>query len=405
MKDEHNISQTIAEFGLALIITAIPIGMFAKIFLGQMQLGNITMAIGFCFLFPYKNFFISGHSHWTKLNRNILMFFFLSFTYFFMTGYNDNMHLVYMAVPVFLCIALSYTNYEEDLIIEHVIYFTWILSFLCVVCSLYIYRSGIYNDLVIEYNSDSNNQMLFDALTVGYISIINICSSLCLLLKKYKARPIQILYFLSIILSLYVIVLTFKRTPLLISFFSIFFFLWKCWDSISSKYKLLSFILLILFIFLVNVGEFKIKESLYNTTTGLIDLIFGTNSYDSTNSASIRYYARKDAFDQISEFSTMEMIFGAGYMKNWCDIPLLQAYIDMGILGFVLWSLNIVWLPIKTIIKCNKDSLDTIWAVSITLYALFSCVSSGHPYMHIKWIPIVILVFILNGKESQINKE
>ena len=101
----------------------------------------------------------------------------------------------------------------------------------------------------------------------------------------------------------------------------------------------------------------------------------------------------------------MEMIFGAGYMKNWCDIPLLQAYIDMGILGFVLWSLNIVWLPIKTIIKCNKDSLDTIWAVSITLYALFSCVSSGHPYMHIKWIPIVILVFILNGKESQINKE
>ena len=46
----------------------------------------------------------------------------------------------------------------------------------------------------------------------------------------------------------------------------------------------------------------------------------------------MRYESREWAFDYIENFNFFEFPFGAGYMTRWLDIPILQSFLDMGII-------------------------------------------------------------------------
>lgn len=84
--------------------------------------------------------------------------------------------------------------------------------------------------------------------------------------------------------------------------------------------------------------EFNIVEQLSNsierTVTGIDDMLTGSSK--SGQSARMRYFAKQWAYDYIDiRFTAINFILGAGVMTRWLDVPILQSFLDMGIIGFM----------------------------------------------------------------------
>ena len=88
-------------------------------------------------------------------------------------------------------------------------------------------------------------------------------------------------------------------------------------------------------------------------------------------------------------------------MYKWMDIPLLQAYMDMGILGFVLFSKNVILVPLKSMVKFAVNNNRIMWATLICFYGIFGVLTTGTPYDHGKWIYLAVLLFVLNGEKKK----
>lgn len=95
-------------------------------------------------------------------------------------------------------------------------------------------------------------------------------------------------------------------------------------------------------------------------------------------------------------------------MVKWLDIPILQAYLDMGIIGFFFYLYYVLLLPIISIIKASATNVAIQFASFNAFYSIFSAFNSGNPYGYNKWIPIVVLVFVLinaSKDTKQVNAE
>lgn len=402
MKDHHTIRQTISEIGLALILTFIPIGMYAKVYLGNMQIGNLLMVLGFLFVFPYRNvFFYKRRVKWPSNIKWFLSFFVLSFLYLFVSSTNDvslEKEILYLGVSLGTCIALVYTKYEYDLKIDRAIIYTLILSLFCVICGLFFCMSGVNVNYI-----DQQEYNIYDDLTAGSISVINICCSLYLLYERDKRIVLSYLLFFLIALDLYHIILTGKRTPLIIGMLCVLYGLYiQIKRKKNTGINKIHIVIGVLIFFVIVLNNEVLYQSIINIfdsiARGLNDLIFGA-SYDDSNSTSIRYNARQDSIDDLATYSFIEYIFGRGYMYKWIDIPLLQAYMDMGILGFVLFAKNVIIVPFKSLIKYTKNNGKIMWATLICSYGMFGALTTGTPYDHGKWIYLAVLLFVLNGEK------
>ena len=87
-------------------------------------------------------------------------------------------------------------------------------------------------------------------------------------------------------------------------------------------------------------------------------------------------------------------------MLKWIDNPVLQSYLDMGIIGFILYFSIVVIFPIRSFFSL-KNNL-ALFAILICLYNIFSAFSSGNPYLYIKYVPVVFLAFTMNLRIKKI---
>lgn len=404
MKKHHTKRQAIKEVGLALILTFIPIGMYVKVFVGNMIIGNLLMLIGFLFIFPYKNIFCNKKKiKWPSNIKWFVSFFILSLFYLFFYSTTDvsiKNEILYLGVSLGVCFALVNTKYEYDLKIDNVILYTLILSFICVLFGLFFCMSGMRDNFV-YYVQD---KLIYDDLTAGSISVLNICCCLYLLYGSNKRTFFKCLFILFIFIDLYHMILTTKRTPLIIGILSLLYAMYinrnnQRNGSIKRIYIYVSIFVVIICIF-TNEMLYQSIVNIFNSIfKGVNDLVFGA-SFDEANSTSIRYNARQSAIDDIMNFSLMELFFGKGYMYRWIDIPLMQAYMDMGILGFLLFARNIIVVPLICMKRYAVNNRRIMWATLICFYGLFGALTTGTPYGHGKWLFLAVLLFVLNGEKT-----
>ena len=118
-----------------------------------------------------------------------------------------------------------------------------------------------------------------------------------------------------------------------------------------------------------------------------------TSVSDNSGSAIVRYESRLILYEYIMyNFHFYNYFLGAGYMAigGQFDNPLLQAYSDIGILGFGGYLYFVVIYPIKQFFK-NLD-VTTVFFLLCALYNVLTCISSGNPYMWNKYAPICLLI-------------
>ncbi len=83
--------------------------------------------------------------------------------------------------------------------------------------------------------------------------------------------------------------------------------------------------------------------------------------------------------EYLHESSFMQIIFGRGYMKGWVDLPYLQAFYDMGIIGGVLFIAAHMIIPIKYLVRRVDNPGSRIAQYLVALQFVENFVS-GTPY-------------------------
>ena len=405
-----NITQTkrlMSEMGIGMSLISIPLGMIVKIILGNMLFGNLLMAVGLVLMFPYHRI-----KEGIKLNllTGVILFIILAFIYYFLSDFDEPVYLIYIGVSLIFSMGISLSKYEVDFSFDKTILFIWLFSLVTVLGGLYCFASGTLTIFSGMFDFNEEGDAIYDGLTMGSVCITQMISSFCFMSEKEISSTKRICLFLLIIIDFVVTIMAFKRTPLLIATLVIFYYLRRLGYLSMTPKKVFGILMVILIAVIYVLNNNEVKEAVESiveyTYEGISNLITGNHTgHGLTNSTDMRIDNRDQALNMIAQFDILEYMLGKGFMTFWFDMPLLQSYLDMGVIGFLLFFSYTVILPFYAVFSKNKKNDLVLFCGMLAVPSAICSLTSGHPYFHSIWMHISLLCFVLNANYENNSKK
>lgn len=400
-KITSNLSNPIVNIGIALTIVGVPLGMYFNYLIPLIKWSPIFMLASFFFIISFKNLFLGRFPSFNKLFVIIGLFQLLMLFYGFLSDSLTQQYLSFHLYIITLLIAFA-TN-EVHISYKNVILTTFYVSAICSFLGAIFTWRGLITGEQAWLLKQENDEYALESFTVAAGAITNFISALCLGAKTFRMK--YLVWFL-VALDMYIIFMSSKRTPVFVTLIILIIYFYKT-GTVSSRiliryFKIFFLVFVLMLFFYMNNETFQIKidNFFYNFYNGVLNILGNTNVKDSTGSAIVRYNSREWAFNHIeNNFSFFNYILGAGYMTKWIDNPILQSYLDMGIIGLLMYIWLVIIFPIKSFFKVVN--ILSLFAVLLTVYNIMSSISSGNPYAYIKHVPVVLLAFILNLKPKK----
>lgn len=279
------------------------------------------------------------------------------------------------------------------------IFWAFIFSGLCTLLGAYYLWNGLMvGEEAWQLRKDNENYAL-EIFTAASAAITNF--TCVLYFPKDRPRIFQLARYPMAAMALYIILFGGKRTPVLVVLAIVLLFLAKQGRANRIKAFASSFVAILALVFLYvgnDLFQGKVDETAYNIFYGIQNILGNVEVSDQTGSAAARYNSRNWAYSYISEnFNVFNYVFGAGYMTRWLDNPVLQAYLDMGVLGFFGYVAIVLLYPARVALKENLSNAG-MFSLSLCVHGVLSCINSGTPYAIVKYVPIIILsCFISSG--------
>ncbi|MDD5829554.1 MAG: hypothetical protein PUD10_10435 [Lachnospira sp.] len=377
--------------GLSLVLTGVPYGMYLNWLYPSWPWSPVFMIISIILLFDFKSI-----NRWSmpRILKVIIFFQLLMITYGVFSG-NEGMSSKYLSFHLYIislcfclktCIGKDYDNFS------HVLFFCSIpLSILGAV----LMQLGMVVGETAWMLKQEDEDYSIEPFTVATGVLINLFSALVM---EKKNRYYKILFFILLIIDLYVLFGTTKRTPVFVAIMGTFLYLYKTHAFTLNRNAIMGNILLCFFVlFIVYLQIPAVQEMVDgffdNFTKGVLVLFGDTSVSDATGSAEARVRSREFAFQYIdNNFALEDYIIGAGYMTRWLDAPLLQSYLDMGIFGFFLYLYIVIIYPLNTI-RIKEPDKALLIAIMVSLYPILSCLNSGNPYQYIKYTAVCLIAY------------
>lgn len=396
-----NITRTkrgMSEMGIALSLVSIPLGMIVKVIWGNMIFGNLLMALGLLMMFPYHRM---RDGIRLNLQSGVMIFVILSFVYYIFSDFDEPVYLLYLGVTLFFSVGLSLSKYGKDFSLDNTIRYIWLFSLVSVLGGLYCFVSGKLSFLsgLLDFNEEGDT--IYDGLTMGSVCIMQIICSFYFISKADNSLLERYLMFLLIILDFVMTLMAFKRTPLLIAVVIIFYYLRRLGYLALTPRKVICFILVFLAIMVYVISNSELSEAVAtiseNTFEGISSLVTGDHTGHSlTNSTDVRIENRDAAFGMIAHFDVLEYMIGRGFMTFWFDMPLVQSYLDMGVIGLVLFAFYTVYLPLYSVFSKIRKNRIVLLCGMFAFPGAVCCLTNGHPYFQSLWMPVSLLCFVLD---------
>ena len=396
-----NITRTkrgMSEMGIALSLVSIPLGMIVKVIWGNMIFGNLLMALGLLMMFPYHRM---RDGIRLNLQSGVMIFVILSFVYYIFSVFDEPVYLLYLGVTLFFSVGLSLSKYGKDFSLDNTIRYIWLFSLVSVLGGLYCFVSGKLSFLsgLLDFNEEGDT--IYDGLTMGSVCIMQIICSFYFISKDDNSLLERYLMFLLIILDFVMTLMAFKRTPLLIALVIIFYYLRRLGYLALTPRKVICFILVFLAIMVYVISNSELSEAVAtiseNTFEGISSLVTGDHTGHSlTNSTDVRIENRDAAFGMIAHFDVLEYMIGRGFMTFWFDMPLVQSYLDMGVIGLVLFAFYTVYLPLYSVFSKIRKNRIVLLCGMFAFPGAVCCLTNGHPYFQSLWMPVSLLCFVLD---------
>lgn len=396
-----NITRTkrgMSEMGIALSLVSIPLGMIVKVIWGNMIFGNLLMALGLLMMFPYHRM---RDGIRLNLQSGVMIFVILSFVYYIFSDFDEPVYLLYLGVTLFFSVGLSLSKYGKDFSLDNTIRYIWLFSLVSVLGGLYCFVFGKLSFLsgLLDFNEEGDT--IYDGLTMGSVCIMQIICSFYFISKDDNSLLERYMMFLLIILDFVMTLMAFKRTPLLIALVIIFYYLRRLGYLALTPRKVICFILVFLAIMVYVISNSELSEAVAtiseNTFEGISSLVTGDHTGHSlTNSTDVRIENRDAAFGMIAHFDVLEYMIGRGFMTFWFDMPLVQSYLDMGVIGLVLFAFYTVYLPLYSVFSKIRKNRIVLLCGMFAFPGAVCCLTNGHPYFQSLWMPVSLLCFVLD---------
>lgn len=403
-KITSNLSNPIVNIGIALTLVGVPLGMYFNYLLPVVKWSPIFMFASFLAIISFKNLLLSRFPSFNKKFVVIGAFQLLMLLY---GGFSDTLTTQYLSFHLYIiALLVAFSTNEIHLSYKNVIITTFFISGICSILGAFFTWKGLITGDEVWLLKQENDEYALESFTVAAGAITNFICALCF---QTKTLRMKYLVWFFVALDVYIIFMSGKRTPVFVSLIILLIYFYKN-GTISTKllirYLKIIFLLFLLMLFLYIYNEsfqIKVDNFFYNFYNGVLNILGNTKVKDSTGSAIARYNFREWTFNYIeNDFSFFNYILGAGYMTRWIDSPLLQSYLDMGIIGLVMYISLIIVFPFKSFFKVVN--ILGLFAVLLTVYNIMASISSGNPYAYIKHVPIVFLAFIMNLKNNRIVK-
>ncbi len=391
------VRRTLREFSLTLIIIGGQLGIYMNLLLVNWDWNNKLMLIAIALLPNWKNIITLKFPSFSKRMQLMALFFTIVILYILWNPMNDYRIRMFLFVFAML-IGLASLNIQ-DLRFNSIIKQVWFLSFVCAIVGYYLNQSGMMLDIMDSSNSNLAEIARLSALVVGSGCCTGIAAALCYPVKSKYMRWIIIS---SIVVQILVLLFIGKRTPLITGVLCIMAFLITRSRAIDIKWIGRVFVMLgilvAVFVALDSVLDLsKMGNDIWvYTISGIHDIINGTTSSGNI-SARYRYFYINNGLNYIIEnFRWYNYLFGAGIeAAKMTDVPLLQSFVDMGLLGFLIYLYYVVILPFKSIFGKEGRSKFIMFAALLCVYSATSCMNSGYPYGLNQLKPTVFLCFAL----------
>lgn len=132
--------------------------------------------------------------------------------------------------------------------------------------------------------------------------------------------------------------------------------------------------------------------------------LYENNSLGSDESALTRVYTQHMAWSLIlNERNPLKILFGHGYMTMYVDVPILQALLDFGIVGWIAYTYIIIIKPMRAAFNGTKLQIalenKKYWYQYITVIlwsitAIGKQLSSALPYGHDVYLGAILCWFL-----------
>ncbi|PWK26513.1 hypothetical protein LV89_02358 [Arcicella aurantiaca] len=241
------------------------------------------------------------------------------------------------------------------------------------------------------------------------------------LMLKNKSMIWKIFSLANLVLSIIVLVLTQARSILLAFFFTIAIF---CYYNISRQsvknvflgiFKPQNFFLILLlfagFSYFVSTQAklVSIITMYYDavTITFTKAILTATGMAEDTKSIDYSAMGRVNSFAEFKKvfFETpWQLILGKGYRFLYMDIPLLETWIDCGIMAFISFSLMnfVIFIEALRAIKEGRNPLTTFLGYFYMCYFV-GLFTGGEPYGTPYWFIFCVMIRFLGIKYIQRN--
>lgn len=395
------IKSNFPSLGLSLAVCGVPLAMYFNFLIPIFDWSIVLMFFSVFLLMNFGNIFTFRFPLYSNFIFFVIFFQVLMILYGLYFDEFEIRYLFFHLYVIFFSFAII--SNQSLVSLDKFILYVFFISGLCAIIGNYLIYSGVViGEDAYLLRKEEGLYSILDYLTMSYSSFLNFVSILFLWKPKKKFRLFLLIF---VFLDFNLMLNLGKRTALFLSVvvFSIFiFFRYK--EIHKSFFKFL-FFLLVIFFFVFGFSDFgsKILVQFDNLYSG-ISVLLGFQDSDYSGSVSERVLYREYAFEFIdTKFSIFNYLFGYGYMTKWLDNPLLQSFLDMGLLGFFCYLFQILVYPLVMGFRWVKKSNFIFFAFCLSLYNVFSIFHSGNPYIYLKYIPVIIISFFISIYNKQRN--
>lgn len=375
--------------GISLIFVGVTISMFLNYFYPIMYWTPWIMILS-CILLCNKNTF-KGTAYLNKSFKIIIYYQLLMLFYLICFFNNDtdqswtkqlSYHLYILAI---ISIFARTPSLKERNFLPVLTIISSVLTIITSICH-YLDLFELTHRLV---QIGDEQRIVLEVFTTNISAFVNfVC---CILLFNRKQKLISLFLICLIVVDIYNIIQSGKRSYFVALGSVSILYLYKMKRMLTGIAT--SSILFVLLFALIPHVQDAVIELTERTVTGFSTLYGDNQSYaiDWDDSASLRVYLRRLAIIKLNKFTDLNLLFGGGYLCQFFDNPLGEAYIDMGIIGFVMYAYIIIIMPLIFFKRINCNHKNELFAFFLALMNICICLTNNDPYTYLAYTPVCLI--------------
>ena len=248
----------------------------------------------------------------------------------------------------------------------------------------------------------------------GYIiSILLICKNdISLWLKN--SPIIRLAAHANIWISLLVIVLTQTRVTfislIIVNIALIIFVIpYRTFFKVIHWYVVAFYMSLFYYLNILN-NKYSFLELINNYFNSFLGLVYKAvntglklGKTDEVDDSAMGRVSNFNYFNELWNDNPINFLFGLGYRYRYIDIPVLESFINFGLVGVLLYlSFNIILL-VYSIKAFKSNSIFQIFLGLFYLHTFLAIFSSGRPLDFTYWIAFLVYIRFLGVHDNRLN--